>query len=195
MKNRNVPFSILASAALCATWLMATTPTAHATTLMHMSIAKMSQKAPLIVRARCLGNATSWDAGDIWTFTSFSVEEAWKGTAPQEIVVRLLGGSAGSITSNVSGIPHFRPGEEVILFLEPTPRGDFSVVSWQQGTFRIHRDSVAGRETVTQDTASFATFDPATHRFQAAGARNLPLEALRAQVDAALLNASPERKP
>lgn len=195
MTNRDLRFSIFASAILCATWLMATTPIAHATTLMHMSIAKMSQTAPVIVRARCLGNATSWDTGDIWTFTSFSVEETWKGTAPQEIIVRLLGGSVGSITSNVSGIPHFRPGEEVILFLEPTPRGDFSVVSWQQGTFRIHRDSVAGRETVTQDTASFATFDPATHQFQTAGARNLPLDALRAQVDAALLNASAGRKP
>jgi len=195
MKSRNMRFFVLASAILCATWLMATTPIAHATTLMHMSIAKMSQTAPLIVRARCMGNATSWDAGNIWTFTSFSVEETWRGTAPQEIIVRLLGGSVGSITSNVSGIPHFRLGEEVILFLEPTPRGDFSVVSWQQGTFRIHRDRVAGRETVTQDTASFATIDPATHQFQTAGVRNLPLDALRAQVDAALLNASPGRKP
>ncbi len=195
MRIRNIRFSVLASAILCVTWLITLAPVARATALMQMSIAKMSRTAPLIVRARCLGNATSWDTGDIWTFTSFAVEETWKGAAPQEITVRLLGGSVGDITSNISGIPHFRPGEEVILFLEPTPRGDFSVVSWQQGTFRIHRDSVAGRETVTQDTASFATFDPTTRRFQTAGARNLPLDALRAQVDAALLNTSPGRKP
>jgi hypothetical protein len=39
---------------------------------------------------------------------------------------------------------------------------------------------------VTQDTASFATFDPATRRFEARGIRNTPLEAFRARVEAAL---------
>lgn len=173
-------------AAFCTALLVAMGATASATTLARMSVAQMAQAAPVIVRARCLKNSVGWDAGEIWTFTSFEVEEVWRGAAPARITVRLLGGRAGNLTSTVSGVPRFRPGEDVVLLLEPTARGDFSVVSWEQGTFRIRRDPEAGRESVTQDTASFATFDPATRRFEATGIRGLPLETFRGQVEAAL---------
>lgn len=162
---------------------------ADATTIARMSLAKMAQAAPLIVRARCAANSVGLDAGEIWTFTSFQVEEAWRGDAPLQITVRLLGGALGNITSHVSGVPQFRPGEDVILFLQPTKRDDFSVVSWEQGTFRISHDSSGTQAYVTQDTASFATFDPATRQFQAAGIRHMPLESFRAQVAAALKGA------
>jgi len=159
---------------------------ADATTIARMSLAQMAQAAPLIVRARCAGNSVAFDAGEIWTFTSFQVEETWRGEASSQIVVRLLGGTMRNITSHVSGVPRFRPGEDVVLFLEPTARGDFSVLSWEQGTFRISSDAAGVQAYVTQDTASFATFDPATRRFQATGIRHMPLESFHAQVAAAI---------
>ena len=159
---------------------------ASATTLARMSIEQMSRTAPLIVRARCIGNSTGWDAGEIWTFTNFEIEETWRGSVTTTATVRLLGGRSGNITSSVSGVPRFRAGEDVILFLEPTPRGDFSVVSWAQGTLRIRRDLRTGTENVTQDTASTATFDPTTQRYTTNGVRNLALSDFRTQVIAAL---------
>lgn len=167
---------------------------ARATTLERMTLEKLTQSAQAIVRAKCLDNSTAWDAGEIWTSTSFEVQEVWKGSLPDRITVRLLGGRVRNVTSTVTGVPRFRPGEEVVLFLEPSPGGDFSVVSWQQGSFRIRRDAYLGVETVTQDTASFATFDPATRRFQATGIRRAPLDGFRARVDAAL-RAGTRRKP
>lgn len=164
--------------------------TAKATTIERMSLEKISRTAKVIVRARCLGNSTNQDAGEIWTFTNFAVEQVWRGTAPVQITVRLLGGRMGNLTSNVSGVPRFQAGEEVLLFLEPASRGDFSVVSWEQGTFRVRRDPATGRESATQDTASFATFDPVTRRFEAGGIRHTPVDALHARVDAALRNAA-----
>jgi hypothetical protein len=92
----------------------------------------------------------------------------------------------GNLTSTISGVPRFQPREEVVLFLEPTPRGDFSVISWAQGTLRIRRNIRTGTENVTQDTASSATFDPATRRYATNGIRNVALTDFRAQVDAAL---------
>ena len=163
--------------------------TASATTLERMSVAKMTQAAGLVVRAQCLGNSAAWDGGEIWTFTSFQVEDSWKGAptgAAQQVTVRLLGGSVGNLTSTVSGVPRFRPGEEVVLFLQPTARGDFSIVSWVQGTFRIHRDARTGAETVLQDTAAFDTYDPAARQFDAEGIRNLSVAALRLRVQTAL---------
>jgi hypothetical protein len=157
-----------------------------ATTLMRMSLAQMSHAAQLIVRARCVGESTGWDAGEIWTFTSFQVEEAWRGSAPSQISVRLLGGRLGNITSSVAGVPRFSAGEDVVLFLERTPRGDFSIVSWEQGTFRIRRDAGTGRDVAVQDTAAFPVFDPATRRFAATGLRDVSVATLRSRVEAAL---------
>ncbi len=99
---------------------LGTSQPASGTTLMRMSLAQITQAAQVIVRARCIGNSTRWDAGEIWTFTSFDVEETWSGSAPAQISVRLLGGSVGNLTSTVSGVPRFSPGEEVVLFLEST---------------------------------------------------------------------------
>jgi hypothetical protein len=161
--------------------------TAEATTLARMSVTQMTHAAKSIVRARCLTNSAAWDAGEIWTFTIFEVEENWKGVPhDKQITVRLLGGTVGGLTSSVSGVPRFAEGEEVILFLEPTARGDFSIVSWMQGTFRVRRDGASGRESVTQDTAGFSTFDPSTRRFESSGIHGISLVAFRASVAAAL---------
>src|SRR5271170_1562108 len=93
-----------------------TASTSSATTLERMSVAKMTQNAQLVVRAQCLANSVAWDSGEIWTYTSFEVEDSWKGApsgAAQQLTVRLLGGSVGNMTSTVSSVPRFRPGEEV----------------------------------------------------------------------------------
>ena len=181
-----------ASIALCASLLMCAS--VAPTTLAHMSVAKLTHVSRLILRARCVENATAWDAGEIWTFTTYEPTEVWKGSAQSRIRVRLLGGRVGNLTSNVSGVPRFRTGEDVVLFLAPTTRGDFSVVSWVQGTFRIHHDQRTGEDMVTQDSASFDTFDPSTRHFTASGIRDLPLQEFRSQVAAALLQESGAQK-
>ena len=159
-----------------------------ATTLQRMSIAEMSRAAHTIVRARCEASAARWDAGEIWTFTTFEVEEIWKGSASARITVRLIGGEAGNLKSTVSGVPRFTPGEEVVLFLEHTAAGDFSVVSWVQGTFRVGRDRATQEEIVRQDTAAAAMLGSPTHRFEASGTRQMRTDALRALVAGAIEN-------
>ena len=175
--------------------LIATQPVSQATTLMRMSLAQMARTAQVIVRARCVSNATLWDEGEIWTRTTFDVEESWSGPpGTRQIAVRLLGGSLGNISSRVSGIPRFQPGEDTVLFLEPSRNGDFAIVSWQQGTFRIRQNAAMGAEIVVQDTASVLTYDPGSRRFEAAGIRAMALADFRSRVVAAL-GASPSRKP
>ncbi|MGA2843980.1 MAG: hypothetical protein ABSF68_01025 [Candidatus Acidiferrales bacterium] len=170
--------------ALCASLLACASVTP--TTLAHMSVAKLTHVSRLILRARCVENSTAWDAGEIWTFTTYEPTEVWKGSAPPRVSVRLLGGRIGNLTSNVSGVPRFRAGEDVVLFLTPTTLGDFSVVSWVQGTFRIHHDQRSGEDMVAQDSASFETFDPLARKFAASGIHDLSLQELRSQVAAAL---------
>ncbi|HTV59592.1 MAG TPA: hypothetical protein VMJ93_12045 [Verrucomicrobiae bacterium] len=165
-----------------------------ATTFARMSVAEMARRAGTVVRARCLANAIAWDGGEIWTFTTFAVQETWKGDSAGEIRIRLLGGRTNDITSTVPGVPRFRPGEDVILFLERTIRGDYSVVSWMQGTFRIRRMSPDGEESATQDTAAFEVYDPPTRTFIAAGVRGESLQKLKMEVQSAGAAAPSEGK-
>jgi hypothetical protein len=180
MRIRQICLALpLAVLAMCAA--------AASTTLARMSVGQMTHAARSIVLARCLKNSTAWDAGEIWTFTTFEIEETWRGTPRDaQIVVRLLGGKFGGLTSTVSGVPRFVAGEEVVLFLEPTAGGGYSIVSWMQGTFRVRRDRMSGSESVTQDTAAFATFNSVTRRFEPSGIRGVPLDSFRATVATAL---------
>lgn len=158
----------------------------RATTLMQMSVAQMAHAAQAIVRARCIANATQWNGGELWTVTAFDVEETWRGAVNDRIAVRLLGGRTAQFTSIVSGVPHFHAGEDVILFLQRTAQGDYSVVSWRQGTFRVHRETDTGEEQVTQDTAQLQTYDPLTRRFIASGIHKRTISELKSEVEAAL---------
>jgi hypothetical protein len=157
---------------------------ARATTLAHMSVEELTAAAQVVARVRCIDNSTRWENGEIWTLTTFDVIEVWKGHAPARITVRLIGGRAGHLVSTVADVPRFVHGEELILFLESKSHKEFSVTSWAQGTFRIRRDA-AGREIVSQDTAGYPLFDPATRRYRSGVVRRLPLEEFRGQVVAA----------
>jgi hypothetical protein len=172
----------LAAVAVLSTALAASNSSVVATTLKRMSITDLSRAAHTVVRARCVANTTQWNSGEIWTYTTFDVEETWKGSASAEITVRLLGGTAGNLTSTVSGVPRFSPGEELVLFLERMPARDFSIVSWMQGTFRVGHNATTDEEIVTQDTAGFPVFDPSSQRFESSGIRKMPVGKLRSLV-------------
>jgi hypothetical protein len=164
---------------LPAAWLLLWTTLAQATTLARLTLDDLVAASAVVARVHCLGSESRWEGGEIWTFTNFEVLETIKGAAPRLIAVRLPGGQVDHWISTVEGVPRFRPGERAIVFLERTRAGDFTIVSWVQGTFRIHRDARTGRESVTQDSSAFAVFDPATREFRPSGIRKLPLEVFR----------------
>jgi hypothetical protein len=155
---------------------------AGATTIARMNLDELTRAAHVVARGKCVSSEARFDNGNIWTFTTFEVEETLKGSAVGQITIRLPGGKVGHLTSTVDAVPQFRAGEEAYLFLEPTAAGDLSVTSWVQGTFRVRRDAATAKETVTQDTAAVAVFDPATRQFKANGVRNMPVEEFRQNV-------------
>ncbi len=166
--------------------LLATAPTIWSTTFARMSLEQLSSAAPLIVRARCQGSIVVTERAEIWTITSFEVREVWKGSAPQTVRVRLLGGRTAQYTSHVEGIPRFQAGEDVVLFLAPSRAENYSVTSWAQGTFRIHRGAPNAASVVTQDTAAFSPHEfsasAGTREKDDGGVRGLALDEFRSRV-------------
>ncbi|HUK32023.1 MAG TPA: hypothetical protein VLV89_12975 [Candidatus Acidoferrum sp.] len=154
---------------------------AGATTLARMDLRQLAQSAQIIIRARCEGSQTRLAGGNIWSIYDFTVLETLKGPPMQSLNVALPGGRIGHVETKVDGAPQFRAGEEVVLFLEKTSDGGYSVTSWAQGTFRVRRGA-AGESRLTQDTSHFAVFDPATKSFAPAGIRDISLVEFRKQL-------------
>lgn len=155
---------------------------AAATTIVKMDLDELTSAAHVVARGKCLSSEARMDGGYIWTFSTFEVSETLKGNAGRQITVRLLGGKVGHMKSTVDGVPQFQPGEDVFLFLEPTREGDLTVTSWVQGTFRVRADPQTGKESVTQDSAAHAVYDPTTRQFKASGVRHMPVETFRLRV-------------
>ena len=151
---------------------------AGATTLARMNLRQLTAAATAIVRARCLGSFSAWENGEIWTRTRFQTLESFKGTLPAEFTVRLVGGQVGAIESIVSEVPRFSPGEEVVLFLDPTKGGDYAVTAWVEGTFRVRHDR-AGRAFITEDSAGQLVYDRATRKFRVEEIRSMRLNEFR----------------
>jgi hypothetical protein len=146
------------------------------------TLAQLVNAATVVVHAKAVANQRLWHDGEIWTVTSFRVIETWKGSAPPEIDVWMIGGHVGRIISYVPGAPRFRPGEEAVLFLEPTRTGEMSITAWGEGTFRVRVDAHTGEARVTQDMAIPPEYDAAMHTFRGEGIRDWPLTVLKMRV-------------
>lgn len=159
---------------------------ANATTLTRLRLEDLAQESTAVARLRCLEAESYWEHGEIWTKIRFAVVETEKGVLPGIVSVRLMGGSVQHLHSRVDGVPRFRPGEEVYLFLWGQEGEPYRVLGWSQGTFRIVGHPDSGLETVTQDSAATPVFDPRTHTFHREGIRNLPVAAFREKLQEAL---------
>jgi hypothetical protein len=159
---------------------------ANATTLARMRFEELAQQATAVARLRCLGVQSFWESGEIWTETRFEVVEQNKGSLPQVVRVRMLGGSIGNLHSRIEEVPVFHPGEEAYVFLWSREGEPFRVLGWSEGTFRITRNARTGLETVTQDSAASPIFDPRTQKFAHGGIRNLPVAVFQLKLKKAL---------
>jgi hypothetical protein len=161
---------------------------AHATSLSRLSFDQLAKTSTAVARLRCIGATSFWESGEIWTETRFEVLELDKGLLPRTVSIRMMGGSDGHLRSHVDGVPVFRAGEEVYLFMYRRSGESYRVLGWSQGTFRIAHNPRNGSEEVTQDSAGAPMFDPETRSFQRAGIHDLPVAAFREKLHRALGN-------
>jgi hypothetical protein len=158
-----------------------------ATPLVRIPFEDLARQSTAVARLRCIGSQSHWDGRETWTETRFEVLELDKGLLSGLVSVRMVGGRAGHLHSRVEGVPSFRPGEEVYLFLWSQLGSEpYSVLGWSQGSFRIARNGDTGTESVTQDSATVSIFDSGKREFRRYGIRNLPVPLFKAKLWKAL---------
>ncbi len=162
--------------------LVAIVAAASATTLARLQFSKLVEHSSAIARVRCVHGETRMENGEVWTDTTFQVAHGDKGALPPQIVVRTPGGRFQHLSSHVDGVPEFRPGEEVYLFLTGRPGTQFHVVGWTQGTFRIRKNALTGVEFITQDSTDTPAFDPETRTFTKDGMKQMPMDRFLAKL-------------
>ena len=162
---------------------------ASATTVIPMSVDKITRLSTLVAEVRAVGSHSAWNAehNNIYTYTEFQVTRVLKGTQPTKLVVKQLGGSVDGITEHVSGVRYWSNGEEAVLFLHPSTSNDGThvVTGLMQGNFAV--DRLASGEAVTGNGVPDVTsFDSGSGSLSSYRGARMTLRELESQVQRAV---------
>ncbi len=158
---------------------------AGATTVQKYTVTDLAKKSDSIVRARVEGQISRWGdtRKEIYTYITLSVLESVKG-APNEktVTIRQLGGSVDNLVSVVPGMPSFKNGEEVVLFLsKKDPAGYSWVVGLQQGKYSVLTDD-SGMKNVRNEIQGLRLLSPNGAATEQRQTDQLPLAAFLAKI-------------
>lgn len=137
--NRASRLATVAFAALA----LAGASTANATTVLKMSLKDLATKSSSVVVVKVEDQVARYDTNkEIYTYISLRVLDPVKGAKKDDVItIRQLGGVVDNIASIVPGIPTFKKGEEVVVFLSQKDAAGYPMVmGLQQGKYTIRED-------------------------------------------------------
>jgi hypothetical protein len=141
-------------------------PAARATSVVPPSFAELVGEADAIYRGRVTAVASRRVEGTdgrgsmIKTFVTFAVERVLKGTEKREVTLEFLGGTVGTESLAVSGMPKFAVGDREIVFVQKNGVQFCPLVALMHGRYRVLKDESTAREIVARDNGLPLT-DPA----------------------------------
>jgi len=135
--------------------ILATSTLLLGTSLQPKSLEELVREADLIIRGTVQAvRPGPKGKGDPTTIVSVSVQQQWKGGQIATLRLVLPRGTERGITRDVPGLPTFRTGEDVILFVVRESRGQYQILGGKQGKFSIHTDQQSGREVIQDLTGT-----------------------------------------
>ena len=136
---------------VCAVCLPGLTAPARASKVRPMDLEEMTERAGRIISGRCLRVRAVEESGIGLPATevTFQVDRTLKGKAGDLLTIRQPASLPGAGEARILGLPRFRPGEEVILFLYgESASGLTSPVGLGQGKFTVFTDKAGRRWAV-----------------------------------------------
>jgi len=160
--------------------------TLHATTVIPMSVERLTEASSRVVMAQAQDSWTELSADKklIYTVTRFAVQKSYKGQPAETVLVRSMGGRMGNIEQKVSGVRSWRSGERAVLFLRESVVNDgtLAVTGIMQGDFRFVRDIATGEQYVSNGVPDVESFDAQTRKTSVYTGSKLPLRELERRV-------------
>src|SRR5437867_11309553 len=109
----------------------------------------------LVQQAELIFQGTVTDVRSVWqgegaqrhidTYVRFQVDENVKGNATSSYTLRVLGGTVGDETMEVTDSPKFKVGDREILFVEHNNEQFVPLVGINHGHFHVQHDELTGR--------------------------------------------------
>ena len=117
---------------------------AHATTVIAPSFDELVQNADVIFEGTVTDVQSQW-AGEggqrhIVSYVTFEVADSLKGSTGKNYTMRMLGGTVGDETMEISDAPQFKVGDRDILFVEKNGTQFIPLVGIMYGRFRVQQD-------------------------------------------------------
>jgi hypothetical protein len=130
---------------------------AVATTVIPPSFDDLVGRAEMIFQGTVTEVRSEWTGEGaqrhIMSYVTLKVEEAVKGNPGTSVTLRMLGGTVGAETMEVSDAPKFKVGDRDILFVENNGTQFVPLVGIMHGRFRVKKDE-AGQDAVFTNEGS-----------------------------------------
>lgn len=136
----------LALSALMCGLLVVSSLTARASTVLEVSLDRLTERCVLAVRGEVLDTSGLLEPGGalVWTRHRVRVAERLVGTCDDEVTVLVPGGEVGDLRQEVKGVARLRTGEDVVLFLWQDAAGRYRVLGQAQGAYHVERNTETG---------------------------------------------------
>lgn len=147
------------------------------TTVEKMELPQLVSAADNIIQGRVEAIEARYESNRIYTYISIIVDDPLKGDRRRAVLVRQLGGTIGAKRTWIPGMPQFKSGSQVIVFLRDRHDGTFDIAGLNQGKYDID-DNFA-----VANVSGITVLDPKTGVMSDGGFVNkAPLEAFKAKI-------------
>jgi hypothetical protein len=137
-------------------WALLVPSYALATIVVHYDLDALTTAADVVVVGHVEAQRSKWEGARIVTDYEVRVSLPVVGASGSRMVVRTLGGRVGEWAQMAHGVPQFKVGQDVLLFLERDSAGDLHrVIGMAQGRLTVARDA-QGRVWAVQDLAGLS---------------------------------------
>ena len=118
--------------------------------VIKMSFKDLTERSTAVLYGKCSKVRSEWNDKKDLIFTQVTVvpEEYIKGNLGSQTVITVPGGQVGDILYEVSEMPVFIEGEEVVAFIWTSPSGKNLVTGGYQGKLKIIRDKLSGKRII-----------------------------------------------
>lgn len=139
-------------------------PTPCVAQVKKMTAQELTKESTSILYGKCTRMESAWteDKSMILTEVTVIPEYYLKGNLGSEVTITIPGGQVDDIIYEVSEMPTFQKGEEVVAFIWKHPSGMNLVTGGYQGKLKVHVDAETGRKTLKGRQVGKYTSGPQT---------------------------------